>query len=78
MTENMPPDELQTLKDFLWYCLEYRNSIFFRAIRNGKMQPVSLADLTPEEAGLRLSRMIEEGRVPVRVLRPEEIKEDVS
>lgn len=69
MSKLLPPDEPTTLAEYLWYCREYEHDIYFRAQRNGKWCNVSLADLAPDEFGDRLARLIEEGRIPVRLRR---------
>lgn len=66
---NPPPDEsrITTLAELLWYIRHYERDIFFRAERDGKMGPVAVADLTPEEYGEHIAHVVEQGVIPVRV-----------
>lgn len=64
-----PPEEPQDLAEYLWFCRHWEHVIFFRAQREGKWTNVALADLTPQEFGEKLARLLEENRLPIRAFR---------
>ena len=72
MGNELPPEEPKTLADWLWRLKEYENGIFVRVKRDGKLDAVSLRNVSPREWGEHVARFLEKGMVPVRVRGPEE------
>lgn len=75
MSIELPPDEPETLEEYLWYCREYEEDIYFRARRGDLWENVSMADLSPREYGEKLARLLMQDRLPVRIKRDYEIGE---
>jgi hypothetical protein len=73
----MPPDQPQTLAEWLWYTRHHQDRIFVREKnKDGKWDSLSLSEITPEQWGKHVAKWLEEGRLPVRVLTEAEQKQN--
>ena len=70
----MEEKDVKTPVDLLAYIFEYEDVIFVRELVNGKMDSVALKDLNPKAKATKIMRFLEEGILPVRLLREGEVK----
>ena len=71
-----PPDNPQSLEDWLWYVRRYEDGIFVREQIDGTWQSVALSALPPERWAYHVARWMDRCMVPCRVRDTEEIAED--
>jgi len=73
---NRPPDNPQSLEDWLWYVRRYETTIFVREQIDGKWQSPALSTLPPERWAYHVARWMDRGMVPCRVREAEERPEE--
>lgn len=71
----MKVEEIQTIEDLLAYTLEYEDCIYFREKVNDEWDSIALKDLSPRRKAQRILELLEDGRIPVRVKRDEELSD---
>ena len=75
--QELPPSEPQNLAELLWYIKRWESGIYFRVQdANGKWGTQSLAEMGPKTWGEKLARLLEEGRMPVRIREDWEMEKD--
>ena len=72
----MKHEDVKDLPDLLTYMRIHAEGIFVREEIDGKWGSYSLAEMPDRLRGEHEARFIEEGRIPVRILTDEEIKEN--
>jgi hypothetical protein len=73
--EVRPPEEPQSLAEWLWRLKRYESGIYVRVKAPDGFLTISLADLSPKEWGEKVAGFLETGALPVRVKEPEEMQD---
>lgn len=74
----MKEQDIKTSADLLAYILEYQDVIYVREKVDGKMKTVALKNLDSKAKANKIARFLEEGIIPVRLLRDGEERENAQ
>ena len=72
----MKEEDIKTPADLLAYIFEYEDVIFVRQLVDGKMCTVALKNLDTKAKATKIMKFLEEGIIPVRLLREGEVQQN--